>query len=555
MKRIRLLVSVMMKASGDVLGSKKTSKSINKSKKAMLLLYIFLGIYIIGIVGTMGYLIINSMNKIGEPEIAYKALFLYLNGFTFITALIVTPSVLYFSKDIESYLVLPLEAWEILTAKFITSLVFLWCVSFIAFIPFSAVYYFLVGFNFIHFLMVIFIAFLFPIFSSALVNIVIILIFTFIPKVRNKDLFTYFTLIISVIVSLSFSFTTKFESLSPNGILDIINGSNNSMIRLLNGPLNPTSYYFDSLNTINPLPILIGVLITSISLIILMFVGQKYYLVGALNSQESISKKIALDDSKTINKKSLPQALAFAKIDLLNILRTPMLLTNYYFGLILIPILIFVPMIVEGNITSVSDTIEIIRQIKGMIPVSDFNLYLILGSFIFGFALSSFSSIQSTSFTREGSMLKAYLSMPMQLTTIYHSKLILSITTLGFFNLIYVLIIIWILNLSFLQSITSLLLVLLATICCSIIQTVFDIIAPKLVWDTEQEAIKQNFVSAAAMLVCMGLSGLSIYVTIKLEVYLAILLIVLGYSLISIIVYYLSLKLLGFKLTKNIENL
>lgn len=557
MKRIFTLVKVMSKASSEnLLAANKKTKNKTGSKLGMLLIYAILAVYIAGFVGFFSYLVINTLASIGQEGLSFQFLFLALNAFIILTNLIVTPTVLYFSKDVENYLVMPLKPWEIMISKFFTSLLFSYLTTLVVMLPFIVMYVYLLGFNLVTVLMYILTFILIPIFPSSLMTIIIILIFTFAPFVKNKDIFTYFTMFITVVFSLSLSLTSKLENIDANSLANLLNSGDNSLLSVIQSPFNPSTQFAKAIINHDLLALIIGVLIALSLLIILGFIGQALYFKGAIGISEMISKKknLSLKDSKKLTQ-SKSQIVSLALQDWRKILRTPILLTNYYMGVILLPILLIIPIIMEGDLNEIMLVLNNLKEIVKSFDTSFLIKCFILIGIIFGFSLTSFSTLAATSFSREGSNLQFLKSMPIELKTLYHSKLIVSISTLSLIPMIFGLVVCIFLNINIILIALMIFSIIAGSIFSSLLGCIFDIVAPKLIWETEQQAVKQNFVSMIAMFVQMGFMGLMGYLIFKLTFDQSFILI-LGVSIgLSIALYFISRQLLDKVLLNKVESI
>lgn len=555
MKNLLVLTKVMAKSSGEEIlkGRKHTQKKA--SRYATYGLYIFLGIYMLGLAGSMSYLLINNLNKVNQVTLSFKLLFLLINGLCLFTALIATPTVLYFSKDIESYLVLPVKPWEILGAKFLTSLLSTYLIGLVVMIPFISVYFYITGFDVMTLILYSFTMVLAPLFPTALVTLFIIIIFTFIPFVRNKDLFTYFTILLSLGMSLWFSFNINYTEMSAETISDLFTSGNNTLINLMQSAFNPSSHFANAVIKKDVLSLLYGFLIAAALLAVLGIVSQKLYFKGAIGIQESASKKVVLDSKKKLKlSKSNSQVISLMKQDLKNVLKTPILMTNYFIPSVLLPFMMIIPLVLEVGFDNLGTILNVAKDFVITIPTGDLIQYVVLLGFFIGFTITTLSSMPSTSFSREGGSIQNYLTMPLKLKTLYHSKIMLSVISLSVVPVLMVTLIGFALNLNLILIAMMLIMAIYGSIVASVIACLFDIIGPKLKWETEQQAVKQNFMAMVAMFVEMGLIGLIIYTFIKLSFAHAFLVITLGSGALLVGIYVVSITLLDTHLRSKIEE-
>ena len=94
----------------------------------------------------------------------------------------------------------------------------------------------------------------------------------------------------------------------------------------------------------------------------------------------------------------------------------------------------------------------------------------------------------------------------------------------------------------------SLLIVFLASLVINQIGIFLDITWPKLNWDTEQKAVKQNFNSVIHMFLGFGLVALMIFLAVKVQVslYVAFMASLLGLLILALVLHFL--------LTRHVEK-
>lgn len=121
--------------------------------------------------------------------------------------------------------------------------------------------------------------------------------------------------------------------------------------------------------------------------------------------------------------------------------------------------------------------------------------YVIIGSFVFTFFISSTSSITLTAFSREGERMEFFKSLPIEMMTIIKAKIIMgSIISLIMPTIVLIAITI-ILKPNVVLLIVSLVTVVISAVFSNVFDIIVDVYKPKLVWDDETQAIKQNFMT------------------------------------------------------------
>ena len=557
MKNVLTMTRVMRKSSMQQFGTTKKGKKSwfqsNKIVRGLLLSISY--VYIALIFGAMFYNTIQSLNAFGQVGLAFHLLFQVITIFTIFLSILIVPAVLYFSKDIQSYLVLPVQPWEILVARFLTVLSSNYLIAFGIMIPFFICYTIIAGFNILTLLFFILSMVVVPILPTALVCIVIMILFTFIPFVRNKNFFTYFTVFISLGLAVLVNMALSIPQLEPQTLQLLIASKNNSILNFVLSPYNPISHFARFVFNHNIVSFLISLVIAIVSVYILSLVAQALYFKGAIGISEVSAKKQTLSDKAQAKMlRSNSQLMAFFKYDLKLIIRTPIFFTNYYVGLLILPIFAFFSLFAQNGFSQIGDTISQIRPLVHTIDLSIFIHYIILGSLLTGYGFGIFSTLSATAFTRDGETLSQFVTMPTRLQTLYHSKLLVSVSTLSLLPILVVTVLTVLLNINPVLLLISIFFMLIGSTLSAINSIIFDIIAPKLSWDSEEKAIKQNFVSMIAMFVNMGFIGLVVYGSFLLPKSFVLPIVIAGVLLVGSGIYLISQHLLKTSFLRKIEE-
>ena len=190
MRKIVSLTKVMLK---NLYGAQFNDKQELTKKKKFLRIFgmIALSIYLVGITFFMTRSTIESLVAINQESMLIFSSLTGLSLFLFVTLTISIPTVLYFSQDTESLLPLPLSPREILVAKITT--IYVTGLSSLAFfyIPMGINYFWQVDRSVLFLLKYLFVGLFIPVVPTVIASLIIVLLFSFIPKVNNKDLFTY----------------------------------------------------------------------------------------------------------------------------------------------------------------------------------------------------------------------------------------------------------------------------------------------------------------------------------------------------------------------------
>lgn len=392
----------------------------------------------------------------------------------------------YFSSDIETLISLPLRPYEILSAKLFTIIIAQYFVELIALLPVLVAFSYKTGsVLFIFYSILIFLTL--PIIPTVVCSIVIILIMSFSKFMRNKDRFKN----IAGVIGITFAILIQVANSKFNGS----SHSGNSMVNALKS----NSHLFNNFSNIfgfsklaayslvsnnkllGFLYLICFLLISAAIFLIFIFAAQNLYLKGVLSisNVSSSNKKLSKNTiSKLSIKNSVLKSYTIKELKLL--LRTPAYFQNCILGGIIFPIFmlfffgfnkkngasLFTNATLNGRFFAIAATVLI--------------------------SLGTFNMICSTSISREGPSFYfiKYIPIPFELQIL--SK-VLSGMIVSILTLILILVIgIFVFKITPLMFILLLITSILGTIAYSFWGIFIDIKFPKLDWDNEAKAVKQN---------------------------------------------------------------
>ena len=111
-----LLTKIFLKSSIQKM-NEQYGVSSNKVKKLKIMLYAFLALYIIGIIYIFSYNIIDGLREINQETTFIGLILLIVLGFTAVQTIFSSINILYFTKDTDSLLPLPIKPYQIIWAR------------------------------------------------------------------------------------------------------------------------------------------------------------------------------------------------------------------------------------------------------------------------------------------------------------------------------------------------------------------------------------------------------------------------------------------------------
>lgn len=469
-------------------------KNTKKKKKTQLIPTIIL--YILSF-AYLTFLALKITSSIASPLIAvhqgslFVGYVLLINIFMcFLQALMSCPGIMYFTKDNNTLLPLPLKAHELLISKYLTILVFEYLtILFFGIIPLFR-YGLLAGSGLGFYLMSILVLIVLPIFPLMLAVCIVVVSLSFMKLTRHKGAFQVLGTLIVIAISIAINFVIQSQ-MQKNAAVAIANGG---LVNLLRSYFPTFSFALDSLVGPNILTILTSfTLLVASSLVIIyigILIGNKFYfkgLVGALfGTSLVVGGKVK---TKAYATKGL--LFSFVKKEIFMLIRTPI-----YVSQILLPI-IFMPVFYIGiGIYGFLNSGAKITEFQGILAgVADSEVLRYL--FLFSLAVVVFGSFYAygsiTAFSREGEGAIFLKQLPLTLWQIVKYKSIVN----SFIILCIILPILFIaaiytgfsLPLTFL----ALFLMLVYAFGNSVNLAIFDALKPRLHWSSEMELLKGNF--------------------------------------------------------------
>lgn len=565
MSRILTLTKIMLKTTTYDFTQQLSTKK-KKNSKYMFLLFGFLFIYLGGIVFFLWNALIKSAVSLGQPGIAIHTLFASASIYILIMGILIVPGIFYFSKDIERYLVLPVRAADILFSKFIASLITMYLSAAVIFIPFAIAYMVNVKPDFLFIIRFIVSSLMIPIIPFTLSLIFMILVLTFIPFFKNKDVYTYVSTLLGIVLGLGMAFLGQTSGTGGadflSKIMTSIASGDNALLKVMNGIFPTIPLLSQGVVYADYGKLFLGILISILSPFLCVTLVQKLYFKGVIGIDEASSKKTALT-TKAFNKSTKKRSAlsAIMRYDIRNILRTPTFTTNYFAGLIIIPVSFVIPFVIgvsksPVSLSEINQTVQEIMTLQFYTqPLSvKFALVFIIG-LVISYFMANVGMITATSISREGRTLQQFQAMPLDFMTLVHAKILIgSLITVIPTWIIGILLAIF-LNLNFGYIILFVLSAFLGSILSNTSAIVLDVFSSKLVWDNETQAIKQNFLAVIPLFSSFLIIGGFVYAAMNFNPIHVIYTFGILLILLSFILYQVIKKLVKKRLPQIIETL
>ncbi|HCS73255.1 MAG TPA: hypothetical protein DIW17_05185 [Clostridiales bacterium] len=291
-------------------------------------------------------------------------------------------------------------------------------------------------------------------------------------------------------------------------IADLMQKGENSLAGLASGIFPTTRWGAEAMISFGELSGLFNILIyigfSILVYMVLLWLGELLYLRGVVGMSETGSsrkKNSSFMLEKEVEQSSVVSSYFLVELKLL--FRTPIYFVNCVMINFLWPIFLLLPFVIEQESRSM------LQKIIPMVNNPDIVGTILIASFSLAFFLGGTNGTASTSISREGQELyiKKYLpvSYRQQLTAKVLSGFVLGVSGI----IVFVACAVFLLKLSLWTAFLIILTAWLPILLTSLTGLLIDLYNPKLNWDNEQKAVKQNVNLLYNMLIGLLFAGVT----------------------------------------------
>ena len=462
-----------------------SSKKNKANSKSILILYAIVFLYLAGIVGFFSYNLVEGLIKIQQEEVFLGLILLVIGIFVLIQTIFSAISLLYYSKDNEYILPLPIKPSQIIMAK--TNVLLIteyFIVAIIGLIP-LIIYGILTSANIFYYISMIITLLAFPIVPILISSLLVLIVMSFAKFTKNKNRFQVIATIILIIAICLISFKTNDMEGSQEELIEMATKAN-GLVEMIRDAFPTLGMAIEALANNSYLNLIELVLVTAILYLIYIAVGQKLFLRGAVGSLYSGKRtKTAINEKIAFKRSSLSKT--YIGKEFKTLIRNPIFFMQCIMPAILFPILVivlsFAGMYTEPN----TDIVQIARMLQ-----EKTSIYLGMAILMIIQFFSMFIYISATAISRDGqnAVFMKYIPVPLIKQIDYKvMPNIIMTTIMGIISIV-------IAQYLFLMPILYLILITIAMISMGMLQSylmiIVDLKKPKLDWNSEYTVVKQN---------------------------------------------------------------
>ncbi|MCI8514200.1 MAG: hypothetical protein HFI93_06170 [Lachnospiraceae bacterium] len=527
MRKLFCLTRVLFKTS---LGSLYQGMAGNKNKKKngkgwggkllclFLLICLFPTFIMLGVAAYEGH---DLLAGIGQEGLIVSFIGILGSMATLIFAISLVLSIFYMSRDVEMLLPMPLKPWEIVGAKFTVAWLYEAATTALLVLP-PFIGYGLaeksgILYGFFVALSVLFL----PAAPLVYAGLVLMLIMRIFKGVKNKDFLNLIAMVIVLAAAMALGFSMQsMEGISQAELVTLLSAGENSLLGLVKSLFPHLGFLEKALLEGDALSMFLFVAASFGFIAVFLAAANFLYFGGVAGMNETSAKrrKISEKESLSINRRTGAVA-SYAGKERKILFRTPIYFVNCALLAFIWPLLFLIPLVMGlssqveiGELTwLVSEAKEWISSMSGQDRMS------VLAAALFAaYGLScmslSLTAASGTSISREGTNFSYMKYIPLSYRDQIRGKLlcgieICAVGSSGYTGILLVLAVAF-LGVPAAALPLGLILSVLINVLFNCLQLLVDLWRPKLVWETETQAVKQNLNVVVEMFGSMGLSVL-----------------------------------------------
>ncbi len=474
MRKIFSLIKATFSQDMNFLNYKSKKNSKNK-----LFLPIFLFILVSISIGSYAELIAKPLYEVNMTYVLLTLFLFVVSILTFMQGIYKSQGILFESKDNDMLFSLPIKKSTILFLRMFKLISFQYIYNLMFLLPCYSIYIYHEGISLSFLLLSILEILLVPLLPTILSSILGYIVMMVSSRFKSKK-------IIQTLISIFIFLGVYYLSFNLDNFVNDIASKATSINDMLSKIYYPIGSYISLINKFDIVTFIKMLLINIIPFIIFIILGSKYYFSIIFKSSETSVKR-----GGKVSYKSRRKIFSLCNKELKRYFSSPVYMFNTSFGLILL-LIASILLCVKGK-----DILSSIFSQYGISGNMSINLVFIV---VLLFSLF-FTSITSSSISLEGKSINITKSLPVMISTIFNSKLLMAIVIEMPFVVISLLIISIKFKLSFVYFILVLLFSLLIVLCNGMTGLIVNLKYPKLNYSSDTEVVKQSMSSMISVFI------------------------------------------------------
>ncbi len=526
------------------------SEPQDKRRKVMIIILSLFGVFGVLVpvtfaVGLLVKLMTETLQPIGCEPLGIQLMFHVICLLTLIFGINVIFNEFYFSNDIEYLLPWPLRAHQIIASKFTAAFVNENMMQFMLVLACVVGYGIATKMEILQWLLAIIGVITLPIIPLAYCGIISMLLMAFTRLIKNKDLIQrfsvalMFTLVLILVGSVGF-----LQDMDIDHYVETLASGNQQFFNVMNYVF-PNVTLFVKCFTEGSIVYLIAYIAANAFVVaVLLLLSEALYFKGVIGmTSAGTMKKTKSIDSILIKCNQKNVAFSYFLKEVRILMRTPVFFTNCIAINFMWPIFLYGMLKVTHFDLSITDLQHLYAHRDLRIQ-----LFLLLGVVGISVIVTALNSISSNSISREGKHFSFMKYIPVDYWTQWNVKAFVGILFPALGVLVFFIPACILIKVPLIHIIMYTLLSIMSITFVSYMGIYIDSIQPKLIWDDEMSALRENYNTFFSMaisiaftfVVCVG--GFFLFCNTKISIAFTALILIIILAIANIIVLSLTKK-------------
>jgi len=520
------LAKILLKSASNF-SANSSPLSLNKNRKALngkskFLLYAVMIVLIVSSVCVPLGIAMKEMTTALLPLGIADGLFYIILPIATIALLVISIftviSVLFLSTDNAVLLSMPLKPREIIVARFLNIILYTYLIIAMFIIPAFIGYGIATGAGILFYIISLIEILLLPVIPLSVLLLILVLILQYSNLTKHRDLFTYISMGLTLVIALGFNFIFQKAFMSveidpsqlAENIRAIVDGYAGVLVKFLPQLIPAINALTSSSVWLQLLNILIYIVASIAVFVIVIFIASPIYFKSIKGSDEKGAKRKKKKSNETVLQKSKTKGLFKSSVivEWKLMVRSPIYFLNLIFVIILVPLIMIVSMVFSlgaaGESINMNQIMEVLSSL-GLTLSSPLGFLVFFGILLF---LTSVNLISSTAASRMGKSASFVKYIPCNTLTTVNIKTfwgnvlgigpaLLIAIALGAFKII-----------SVLDMVALILPIVPSFLVLNYLGFIIDAKNPKLNWVNETQAVKSNLNSMFYLFGVWGIVGI-----------------------------------------------
>lgn len=520
------------------------SEPQDKRRKIMIIILSLFGVFgvLLPVTIAMGILVklmTETLQPIGCESLGIQLMFHVICLFTLIFGINVIFNEFYFSNDIEYLLPWPLRAYHIVASKFTAAFYNENMMQFVLVLACIIGYGIGSGMGILNWILSIIGIITLPILPLAYCGIVSMLLMAFTKIIRNKDLIQrlsvalIFLLVIALVGSIGF-----LQDMDIDNYVETLASGNHTFFNTMNYVFPNVPLFVKAFSEGSILSLL-GYIVVNVAVVaVMLLLSEALYFRGVigLTASNTNTKNKNIDKILSTCKQRSPGFSYFLK-EVRILTRTPVFFTNCIAINFLWPIFVYAML----KIQSYEISIENLRHLYAHRDLR-IQLFFLLGVVGISVLVAALNSLSSNAISREGKHFAFMKYIPVSYWTQWNAKAFVGILFPALGVLVFFIPTCILIKVPIIHILLFTLLSIMSITFVAYMGIYIDSIQPKLIWDDEMSALRENYNTFFSMAISIGFTlvvcvgGFFLFCNTKISIAFTALILIIILSIANILV-------------------